>query len=573
MCGILFSISFDDFDLNKIIYKSQKIKHRGPDETQIRYFKSSNTNVTITTVFHRLAIMDISHSAMQPFEHKGYFCLINGEIFNYKDISNDLMFDGWKPHSNCDCEVILPLFNKLGDDIFSLCKKLDGEYFMIIYDSNKDLIYIATDELSIRPGFISISNKSFIVSSEAKSLITNTKKLKIIQRVPSACYTKINISELLLNKKKYQIKWNSYFDLSNKIKEFTLDNYQHNFVHTINKIKNIIEKNVESKLHVDREFAFLLSGGIDSSLVCSIAAKLLNKNNIKIKTFTIGIIENKYDTQTRYMSHHLTSIATDTKNLPNEEQLPEDILAARQVASFIGSDHHELYFRMEDAFNVIPEVVRIAETWDETTIRASVPMYLGVKKIKELYPNIAVIFSGEVADELLGGYLYFKGSPTTIDNMKERIKLLKNIHFFDGLRADRMVAAHGCELRLPFFSKNILTEIFNITPSIFDPKTWKGIEKYALRKAFVGYLPENILWRTKQALSDATSNKSTWKQYIKNNIHKQYDMQEMHWYKHLFCSYYKGYEYLIPYKWMPNKEWFPEITDSSATALPFHTYT
>jgi asparagine synthase (glutamine-hydrolysing) len=557
MCGILFCISFDDFDLNKIINKSEKIKHRGPDETQIRYFKSTNKNITITTVFHRLAIMDVSHSAMQPFEHKGYFCLINGEIFNYKDISNDLILNGWKPHSNCDCEVILPLFNKLGDDIFSLCQKLDGEYFMIIYDSNKDLIYIATDELSIRPGFVSISDKSFIVSSEAKSLVSNTKKLKIIQRVPSASYTKINISELLLSKKKYQIKWNSYFDLSNKIKDFSLDNYQENFNNTIKKIKNIIKKNVESKLHVDREFAFLLSGGIDSSLVCSIAAKLLKKNNIRIKTFTIGIIENKYDSE----------------NLPNENELPEDILAARKVASFIGSDHCELYFRMEDAFNVIPEVVRIAETWDETTIRASVPMYLGVKKIKELYPNIAVIFSGEVADELLGGYLYFRGSPSTIDNMKERIKLLKNIHFFDGLRADRMVAAHGCELRLPFFSKNILTEIFNISPSVFDPKTWDGIEKYVLRKAFVGYLPENILWRTKQALSDATSNKSTWKQYIKDNINKEYHMQEIEWYKYLFFSYYKGYEYLIPYKWMPNKEWFPEITDSSATALPFHTYT
>ena len=558
MCGIFFYAHF--LKTNGIIPKDimemlSKIKHRGPDETQIRHFNSSKLDVSITTAFHRLAITDLSHSAMQPFEWKGMFCLVNGEIWNYKTLSLEMKEKStWNPHSKSDCEVILPLFDHLGKDPELLCKNLDGEYSLVIYDSNTDIIYVGTDELSVRPLFLSLSKKGFGISSESKSLIDNDPNTKIL-RLPCSSYGKYELSKLITNNDK-ELQFISYFDWDSYLPENNKYNIE-SYNEVKDKLKLGLISSVKKKLYTDRKVGFLLSGGLDSSLVCSIASKLLkDKNpNHKIDTFTIGIVEDINDIK----------------------DLPEDIESARKVAKYIDSNHHELFFTIKEALNAIPEVIRITESWDETTIRASTPMYLGVHKIKELYPEIAVIFSGEVADELLQGYIYNHLSPSPEEGRKDTIRLLKEIHCFDGLRADRIVASSGCELRLPFFDKFILQHVLESDPKYFDPKEYV-MEKHILRDAFTdNYLPESILWRTKQALSDASSHNSTWKDSIKEYItsfidtSKDYSHKlslEDNWYKSLYNSTYIGYDNLIPHKWLPPKEWCPDMgNDSSATTL------
>ncbi len=579
MCGIYFYIHFlrtKGIIPNRILNNLSKIKHRGPDETHIRHFSSNTLNVDITTAFHRLAIMDTSHSAMQPFEHDGLFCLVNGEIWNHKEISSMLLNKSdetnnlWNPHSYSDCEVILPLFKFYDNDIIELCKHLEGEYAMIIYDSNKDLIYLATDELSVRPLFISINENGMGIASEAKALLDDRCKTTIFRmRGGLCCFW--SLREILFDKHIFNFQFLEYFDWyknmtissdydSTSTITFTLKlDSTSSYEQSRKRLSDLLIENVKRKLNSDREYAFLLSGGLDSSAVCALAIKELRKNDpsATIKTFTIGIVDSK----------------DDIKN-----NVPEDIAAARVVAKHIGSEHHELIFTMKEAFEVIPEVVYYLETWDQTTIRASTPMYLGIKKIKELFPNIAIIYSGEVADELLAGYLYNHLSPSPKETRKDAIRLLKEIHKFDGLRADRMVAAHGCELRLPFFSKDLINFMLDTSPEYFDPSSNNNIEKYILRDALdritmldgSSLLPKSILWRTKEAFSDASSHKSSWKDYIKNEI-KNTSPSEDAWYRYLFNQYYEGYMSLIPHKWMPPIEWCPTATDSSATTLNIHS--
>lgn len=568
MCGIYFDLRYlrsknNVPDLEKI----QKIRHRGPDEMQIRHFNSDINNVSITTAFHRLAIMDTSHSGMQPFELHGFFCLVNGEIWNDKEIREMLEKEtDWEPHSHSDCEVIIPLFIYYDKDPVKLCQHLNGEYSFIIYDSNDDMIYMGTDELSVRPLFYSSDDDGFSIASEMKALIdasptiknknknkNKMRKKKIIKRVNCSSCTSINIKELKKEKMSYKITWSSHFDWNVGIDESI------EYSSAMIRLREELSSNVKEKLRSDRDYGYLLSGGLDSSLVCALATMIIRTEidmGIRPKTFTFGIVNNP--------------LAVGA----GLEELPEDVVNARKVAEHLGTDHHEYLFTMEQALSIIPEVIYYGETWDQTTIRASVPMYLGIREIKKNYPNIAVIYSGEVADELLAGYLYNHMAPSSEEIRKDAIRLLQEIHRFDGLRSDRMVAAHGCELRLPFFSKNLLKLILTTNPNYYDPNKNQNVEKAILRNIWssLNILPEDILHRTKQALSDASSHKSGWKEYIKENVPVEYKCMENaedEWYHAIFESYYEGYDDLIPHKWMP--KWCPESgNDSSASVLNIH---
>ncbi len=525
MCGIFFLLyrksvwiekyhSYNNF-ISWALEHSEKIKHRGPDETQIRYFEKNGW--IIIFVFYRLSIIDVSHDAMQPFEKDGIFCIVNGEIYNYKNIYKTELNDYIK-QSNSDCEVILPLFLKYKNIEF-VCSILDGEYSFVIYDSNQNKIYIGTDELSIRPLFVSYNNDSIGLASESKALLFHDT----ILRVQPGMYSVLSPEYISVNFMKHYCypKWNnklSYEDVKKGIHD-------------------IIVENVKMKLNSDREHCFLLSGGLDSSIICAIASRYSNE---RIKTFCIGFHPSK------------------------DEKLPTDILAARKVASHINSVHHEIMLTYKEGIDVIQEVIRIGETWDQTTIRASIPMYLGIKKIREMYSNIAIIFSGEVSDELFQGYLYNLYSPSLEDGKKDSMRLLKNICYFDGLRVDRMVSAFGFELRLPFFSRKLLNFVFSSHPKYISPIN--GIEKKILREAFESYLPQEIVWRTKNALSDATSHKSIWKTKIHEYCTNLGYSNEDEYYKNIF-SYYFYSKNIIPYKWMP--QWV-NATDSSASTL--HKY-
>jgi asparagine synthase (glutamine-hydrolysing) len=311
---------------------------------------------------------------------------------------------------------------------------------------------------------------------------------------------------------------------------------------------------VKDKIHYGtRNDGFYLSGGLDSSLVAGVAAKLRAPR--KLNTFTVGFS-------------------------------PEasDVIYARLVAQHIGSNHHEIIISEEDGFAHIEEIIKYLGTFDQTTVRASTPLFLATKWIKQKYPDIYIMYNGELADELQGGYLYFRNAPTAEAHREESIRRLAAVHNFDGLRCDRVCAAFSIEARFPFFSKSLLNFVLSLPPQYLSPSQFQGTEKYLIRDAFrgLGYIPEEVLWRTKNALSDATSVKSSWKDKLKTSIdekvseeefssqrksytHATPDTKEDFYYRKIFEKYYAGYENTIPYKWLPL--WCGDVKDSSASVL------
>jgi asparagine synthase (glutamine-hydrolysing) len=345
-----------------------------------------------------------------------------------------------------------------------------------------------------------------------------------------------------------------------------------NFDDAVVELRKLFIDNVQRKLNPERDFGFLLSGGLDSSLVCSVATSLL-KN--RIRTFTGGFSGD---------------FSGGKDNAP-------DIIAARIVAKHIGSIHTEYIFTPAEGIAILPEVIRNNETWDQTSVRASVIMTLLLRAIKRDHPEMAVIYSGEVADELFMGYLEWQNAPNSKAARNHVIKRLQDITYFDGLRADRTISAVGCELRTPFFGKDLLNFVLSCPPEWFMHnfslyKKGRNVEKYMLRKAFdtfssseKPFLPDEILWRTKHAFSDATSivGANSWKEQLKAHAEREVtdsrfsvrsiiylgsnipQTKEDMLYREIFETF--GYEAkCIPYKWLP--EWAPaELTDASATAL------
>lgn len=542
----------------------EKIKHRGPDLSLVKYY---NDNVMVG--FHRLAIVDPTRSGMQPFEipfrKQGtrFVCVVNGEIYNYETLKQHYSLT---TSSHSDCEVVGMLFVKFlsegsnaTESLNKLCNTLDGEFTFIIYDIEQEIVYYATDELRTRPLFMGYSKEGTYFASEQKALISCNQ----ITPVPNATYGVFNPSTPYLTQE------TKYFSFDFNSLPLSTNEKLETETQILEKLRELLIENVRRKLNPERDFCFLLSGGLDSSLVCGIAAKLLYPS--RIRTFTVGFCEDA-----------------------------PDVLAAREVAKHINSIHTEFIFSFEEGIKIIPEVIRILETWDQTTIRASVPMYLACRAIKQKHPEMAVIYSGEISDELLMGYMEFKLSDNLSDLKKLSLRRLDHITYFDGLRADRVITSVGCELRLPFFGKELLKFILSLDPEYLAHQHHNGIEKYLLRKAFddsdgskneTGYLPQNILWRTKHAFSDATSipGKKSWKEFIKSYADTQVtdsrfnkrevlystsngnrnvpQTKEDMWYREIFTEY--GYESsCIPYKWLPA---FSNTTDASATELSVFT--
>jgi len=550
MCGIFACIGCK-LDVKSYSNEFNKIKHRGPDASKIVKYSLKDCDVIMG--FHRLAIMDTSDKGMQPFEYHSktldLVCICNGEIYNFKELEQELIdAKHIKIGSHSDCEVIAPLFEYLNRDIEKLCNKLDGEFSFIILDKTSQKLYVGSDLIRCRPLFIGTDkNNSIYLSSEMKAISELVDKIKPF---PPASYW---VSDFGFNKFKeyYQYEKEEYLNVSYETAK--------------NTIRDLLIKSVKMKLQSDREYAFLLSGGIDSSLVCSIAAKLLAPK--RIRTFTMGF----------------------TAESP-------DILASREVAKHINSIHEEIIVDMTEGVKELDQIIYHNESYDETTCRASTPMKLAVKHIKKKYPEICVIFSGEVSDELLGSYIYFLNSPTPEDHRIEVIRLMKELVYFDGLRADRITSSMSCELRLSFYNKDLIDYIMRLPPKYFWPKNNDMIEKKILRDAFTTdikdeYLPKKLLWRTKHAMSDSTSTgKNSWKDFLKEYTKKQIDVkrfkmrnelyphftpqtEEEFFYRETFAKYYPDNvcAKTIPHKWLP--KWSGNISDSSATFLNIFTET
>ena len=365
MCGIYTRISKNKGDSQKIEKKYKTIQVRGPDATLIKEFEMNNYYVTL--VFHRLSIMGFDEKSTTILENDSIFVVCNGEIYNYKELMKKYKYT---PSTNSDCESIIALYKQSPGTFHKSIQQLDGYFAFFLFDLNKNVFIAARDHIGIRPLFFKISEDTIEYASEAKALLDNDKFDFIIRQFPNGHIT--------IKNSNYENIYDYTFS-PDFIEWRSKPIFQHTDYETSKlMVKTLLTRAVHKRLVSDRKIGFLVSGGLDSSLVAGIASKFLNR---KITTFSIG-----YD-----------------KNSP-------DLINAREVAKFLGSDHHEVLYTDEDIKKTLPELIYALELDDITTARASLPMYLLSKYISQ-NTDIKVIFSGEGADELYGGYLYMQNAP------------------------------------------------------------------------------------------------------------------------------------------------------------------
>ncbi len=497
-----------------------KTVSRGPDDTKI-----IDTGKGLLG-FHRLAIMGLTPSGMQPFELDGSYVVCNGEIYGFEKQREALKKKGYTFASDSDCEILLPMYREYGEAMFAM---LDAEYALIIYDGDKGEYIAARDPIGIRPLYYGYDGDGVILfASEAKNLVGLAEK---IMPFPPGHYYKDGL-------------FVCYTDIA------TVDKVCQDDLEVVcHKIHDKLVSGVEKRLVADAKVGFLLSGGLDSSLVCAIAQK---KSNVPIKTFAIGMSEDAID-----------------------------LKYAKQVADYIGSEHKEIYMTPDDVLSSLETVIAILGTFDITTIRASMGMYLICKAIHE-QTDIRVLLTGEISDELFG-YKYTDFAPNAAEFQKEAEKRIRELHMYDVLRADRCISVNSLEARVPFGDLDFVRYVMSIDPELKLNKYGKG--KYLLRHAFEDgdYLPESILWREKAAFSDAVGHSMV--DYLKEYAESRYtDLEfeerckkythatpftkESLLYREIFEKYYPEQSEMIVDFWMPNKTWKGcDVKDPSARVL------
>lgn len=559
MCGIFALLNYNKTKLttNFIGNQSQKAQHRGPDMYKI------DENKDIFLAFYRLAINGLDRRSDQPIKFNNKTLICNGEIYNYKRLYELINI---KPTTNSDCECIIHLYEKYG--IEYTVNILDGVFAFVLIDNDTNKIFIGRDQFGVRPLFY-LSNKETITNdsqnniveknvigfaSEMKQLHNFTldtdegfngkNNLKIEQFEPGTYICLEKSSE----DKWYQYEKNRFatFHLS-RINPSNEEIEESGIISSIHDI--FCEAVYKRVTTTDRPIACLLSGGLDSSIVAALVSKIYNK---PLETYSIGL------------------------------EGSEDLKYAREVAKFIKSNHTEVVVSEEDFFRVIPTVIEKIESYDTTTVRASVGNLLISQYISET-SQAKVIFNGDGSDELMGGYIYMNQAPDSLEFDCECKRLLKNIKNFDVLRSDRSISTQGLEPRTPFLDRDFVTFYLSI-PADYRFTTNKIQEKYLFRKAFDrGYLPDNVLWRRKEAFSDGVSSKTrSWYQIIDEFVSKQntikYDIDkvfthnlpetmEQLYYRTIFDKIYEGEEHLIPYFWMPK---YVDAIDSSARSLDIY---
>jgi len=455
MCGIVCA-----FDLKQnmevlrpqILEMSKRIRHRGPDWSGIH----SEANAILA--HERLAIVDPA-SGKQPLysEDKNLILAANGEIYNHRELRKQFE-DSYNFQTESDCEVILALYQKKGADFID---EMNGIFGFAIYDVEKDEYFIARDHMGIIPLYIGWDqNGTFYVASELKALEGVCTKIELF---PPGHYMSSKDGKFV---KWYHRDWTEYA----AVKENET---------SIQEIKIALEDAVHRQLMSDVPYGVLLSGGLDSSVTSAIAKKYAEKR-----------IESG-DTQDAWWPQlHSFSVGLDGS---------PDLAAARKVADHIGTIHHEIKFTIQEGLDAIKDVVYNLETYDVTTIRASTPMYLMARVIKSM--GIKMVLSGEGADELFGGYLYFHKAPNAKEFHEETVRKLDKLHMYDCLRANKSLAAWGIEGRVPFLDKEFMDVAMRINP---QDKMINGerMEKWVLRKAFEDMIPESVAWRQKEQFSD-----------------------------------------------------------------------
>lgn len=567
MCGIFALLNTDNFDYTqkKIISEQfNKGKRRGPE-----YSKLEDQYMKMYIGFHRLAINGLNSESNQPIVINDIVLICNGEIYNYKQLYNSMNVI---PVTNSDCEVIIHLYLNYG--IEQTLNMLDGVYSFVLYDTKKDNnnVYVARDPFGVRPlyklYYINTVDELFNMYGFASDLKCleyfynqNINYYRIEQFEPGTYSVFQYGSEIesswepIVTNKHYFIPLNPFTLYTHDITEFKECFFSH--------VSKFLDTAVIKRcMTTERPVACLLSGGLDSSLIAALVANYFRKENKIIETYSIGL-ENS-----------------------------EDIKYARIVADYIQSNHTEIIVTEEEMFNAIPEVIKATESYDTTTIRASIGNYLIGKHIAT-NSDAKVIFNGDGSDELFGGYLYMNKCPDDIEFDKETRRLLKDIHNFDVLRSDKSISSNGLEPRTPFLDRNFVNAILSIPIYFRNHNNFGLTEKYLLRNSFTHLfysdclgrqiLPDEILWRKKEAFSDGVSSQgrslfTILQEKIAEKLFQEQGNLQAHYkegielekiyYKQIFDKEFPNCSHIIPYFWMPK---YTNAYDPSARTLDVYT--
>lgn len=518
MCAII-GFSGDSFTAREVGPYFDRTVSRGPDMTRVAEMPHGFLG------FHRLAIMGLSESGMQPFTLHGNAVVCNGELYGFRRQKAELEAKGYTFQSESDCEILLPLYEQYGVDMF---KMLDAEFALILYDAQQDKLIAARDPIGIRPLYYGkLESGEYIFASEPKNLVGLCAE---IFPFPPGHYYKDG-------------QFVCYRDVS-KVRAVRHDDLET----ACTNIRTKLVAGIEKRLDADAPVGFLLSGGLDSSLVCAVAARLLKK---PIRTFSIGM---------------------DVDAI--------DLKYAKRVAEYLGAQHTEVIISKSDVLQALPQVVALLGTYDITTIRASIGMYLVCKYIHE-HTDLRVLLTGEISDELFG-YKYTDFAPSAEAFQQESEKRIRELHMYDVLRADRCVSVNSLEARVPFGDLDFAEYVMDLDPALKLNTYGKG--KYLLRHAFEGdWLPHDILMREKAAFSDAVGHSMV--DDLKEYAEAQYTDEEFEQkrraytfaqpftkesllYRELFEKFYPGQAHMVADFWMPNKAWKGcDVQDPSARVL------
>ena len=554
MCGIFAVIgnqnsqSYQELR-NKFLGCSKLLRHRGPDWNGIYI----NDEKKAVVCHERLSIVDVDNGA-QPLYSDKLVLSVNGEIYNHKGIKDVVLQGRHEFATASDCEVVLYLYKEYGINFLNM---LDGVFCFMLYDSENHNFLVTRDPIGVNPLYYGVNKLGeYCFASEFKSIREWDSECEINMFPPGHYMT--NDFKCV---RYYNPKWLEYEQL--KV------NYELGFDVMVRRVRDSLIQATEKRLMADVPFGTLLSGGLDSSLTTSIASKLIKESPNKgvwgdnLHTFSVGL-----------------------KGSP-------DLKYAKEVADFLGTVHHEFNFTIQEGIDALRDVIYHLETYDVTTIRASTPMYLMSRKIKAT--GIKMVLSGEGADEILGGYLYFHNAPNEEEFHKEVIKRVSGLHYFDCLRANKSTMAWGLEVRVPFLDKQFLETSIPIRRDYKMNKiteNGKNIEKYILRKAFskelndgYKYLPDSVLWRQKEQFSDGvgyswvdTLIQKTEDRYTDdefNNLIQKYSYntpksKEALFYREIFEELFPNCEKTVE-KWIPNTQWDGVKSDPSGRAQGVHT--
>ena len=539
----------------RILELSKRIRHRGPDWNGIYTDKESN----IIIAHERLSIVGVDHGSQPIVDNDEYILSVNGEIYNYQELYKTVLHNKYIPSTKSDCEVIIHLYKEFGPDCV---KMLDGIFSFILYDKLNKKVMVARDPIGIIPLYYGhTEDNDIMVASEMKCLIDDCKTIDLF---PPSHYLLVEVETSLT----HILGFVKYFNPKWDNPEYTIYKDQQLLEKSL---RNGLTESVEKRMMADVPFGVLLSGGLDSSLIASITNRLLKSNpsvwGEKLHTFSIGL-----------------------KGAP-------DLINARKVADFLDTIHHEFHFTVQQGIDSLEDLIWHLETYDVTTIRASTPMFLMSRLIKSL--GIKMVLSGEGADEILGGYLYFHNAPSSKEFHNECVKRVKGLHNFDCLRANKSTMSWGVEARVPFLDKGFMELAIPIDPELKLSKknsTEKNkIEKYILRNAFSAddngapYLPEEILWRQKEQFSDGVG--YNWIDGLKEFVESQITDTEFEesvkdskykddlpknkeelYYRRIFDRLFPKREKIVP-RWIPKTDWDGVGYDPSGRSQKVHNKT